>query len=71
MSTVRTIQGDFYDLITYRQFGSEYYMTQLIEANLDFYSVVRFNAGAVLTLPEVEPEPIQGLAPWRRVVRLR
>jgi phage tail protein X len=71
MSTARTIQGDFYDLVCYRRYGSEYYMDALIEANPDVHLVVRFNAGEVLNVPEIEPIPIAGLAPWRRVVKLR
>lgn len=67
----RSIQGDFWDLISYRRFGSEFYMTQLVEANLDLHLIVRLNAGEVIHVPEVEPEPISGLAPWRRVVKLR
>lgn len=71
MRTIRTVQGDFYDLICYREYGSEYYMDQLIEANPDHRLVVKFDAGISLNVPEVEPIPVAGLPPWRRVFKIR
>ena len=56
-------------MISYRQYKSEYYEDQLIEANPELRLIVRFDAGQEIQVPEVEPMPIRGLAPWRRVVR--
>ena len=69
MRTIQTRQADFYDLISYRLYGSEFYMEQLIAANPDLRLVVRFEAGTELRAPEVRPMPLAGLAPWREVLR--
>ena len=71
MKTARTIAGDFWDLLSFRQYGSEFYEDQLIEANPDLHLVVRFDAGKTINVPEVEPMPIAGLPPWRQVLRIR
>lgn len=70
-TTTSTIAQDFYDLISYRRYGSEYYMDKLIDANPDNHLTVRFDAGVRLNTPQVDPIPIAGLAPWRRVLKLR
>jgi phage tail protein X len=71
MKKARTIAGDFWDLLSFRQYGSEFYEDQLIEANPDLHLVVRFDAGTEYRVPEVEPMPIEGLPPWRRVLKIR
>ena len=71
MKTRRAIAGDFWDLLSFREYGSEFYENQLIEANPDLHLVVRFDAGVEYRVPEVELMPIAGLPPWRKVVRIR
>jgi phage tail protein X len=71
MKTISSIQGDEWDFISFKQYGSEYYEDQLIEANPDLRLVVRFGAGVKINVPEVEPMPIRGLPPWRRVLQIR
>jgi hypothetical protein len=71
MKTVITSQGgDFFDLVSFREYGSEYYMNRLIDANLDERLTVRFDQGTVLEIPEVSPIPIEGLPPWRQAFRV-
>lgn len=66
MSTYTTIQGDTWDLIAFRLFGSEKYMRYLIEANWDYADVLVFSSGTVITVPEL-PEEIDETAPfWRQ-----
>ena len=57
-----TVQGD----TSYKLFGAEHYMQQLIEANPDLIDVFYFSAGVVITIPEISEEEDQSLLPiWR------
>ena len=65
MSTYTTIQGDTWDLISFRVFGEEKYMRYLIEANWDLADVLSFSPGIKINIPEL-PEEIDEDAPfWR------
>lgn len=64
--TYVTIQGDMWDSIAKRTLGSEYYMTNLIDANPEHRETVIFPAGVQLVIPEIsDPEPAN-LPPWKR-----
>lgn len=63
-----TQQGDTWDIIAKRQYGSELLMNKLIEANPDYRKMVIFPAGIKLETPFVE-ESINddsSLPPWKR-----
>lgn len=66
--TYRTVAGDTWDFIAYRELGSCDYVHLLIDANRDKLDVAIFSAGTVLTLPEITEENQKGanLPPWRR-----
>lgn len=66
MSTYTTIQGDAWDLIAYRLFGSEKYMKNLIEANWDYSDVLVFSSGTILNIPELPEEVDETATIWRR-----
>lgn len=51
--TYKTIQGDTWDLIAYKLFGSEKYMKNLIEANWPLLDVLIFPSGIELTVPDL------------------
>ncbi|MFX3635457.1 MAG: tail protein X [Candidatus Pristimantibacillus sp.] len=62
-----TIQGDTWDLIAYKLYGSESYMVQLMQANPSYMPMTIFSAGIVLQVPTVT-EPIDTtLPPWKQV----
>lgn len=65
MKTYTTIQGDTWDLISYKIFGDEKYMRYLIEANWDYADVLVFSSGTVLTVPELPEEPDEDMPFWR------
>ena len=65
MKIITTIGGDFFDLISYREYGTEYNMDELLDANPDDMMTMRFDQGTPLNVPPVEPIPIKGLPPWR------
>jgi phage tail protein X len=61
-----TVQGDTWDLIAFRVYGSEKYMTTLIEANPEHRETVFFSAGIRLTVPEISSPLPLSLPPWKR-----
>lgn len=53
MKTYTTVQGDTWDYIAYKLYGSENYMKQLIEANYDLLDTLIFEANVTLNVPEI------------------
>ena len=64
--TYTTVQGDVWDAIARKQYGTEKAMNVLLEANQDYKDTVVFSAGIVLTLPEYTAPSPDALPPWRR-----
>ncbi|MBP2655894.1 MAG: tail family protein [Firmicutes bacterium] len=64
-STYKTKQGDTWDLIAYKQYGDEYKMQDLIEANPDYVTTVIFSAGIELTMPDSDSTTATNLPPWK------
>ena len=62
-STYRTILGDTWDLIAYKQYGAEKYMKNLIEANPKLSDIMRFDAGMEITVPDL-PVAISSRLPF-------
>lgn len=64
-SKYTTIQGDTWDAIAYKIFGSEKYMKNLMEANWPLLEVLIFSAGTEINVPDL-PEDSEEDAPfWR------
>ncbi len=63
-TTYRTIQGDFFDDIAYRTYGSEKYGVSIMTANPGYADVVRFDAGITLTIPQVASSQNITVVPW-------
>ena len=66
MDKYTTVQGDMWDLIAKRKYGTEKAMPVLLEANQQYADVVVFGAGIVLNIPEYEAPTPDTLPPWRR-----
>lgn len=66
MGTYTTIQGDVWDLIAYKLYGSEKYMKNLIEANWPYIDVMVFSSGTVLNVPQIPEEEIEDVPFWRK-----
>lgn len=64
--TYTTIAGDTWDGIAYKLWGNEYKMTDLQRANTDYLQTVIFDAGVVLTVPEIQTAISESLPPWKR-----
>ena len=69
MKTVKTIQGDTWDILAYRLYGNERLMHILINANIQYRKIVIFPAGIVLNVPDIDttsPQYEANLPPWKQ-----
>lgn len=66
LNTYTTVQGDMWDSIAYKVYGSELGMNTLLEANQEYADVVVFPANIVLQVPEYTASETSNLPPWRR-----
>lgn len=66
MDKYTTVQGDMWDLIAKRKYGTEKAMHVLLEANQQYSDIVVFGVGIVLNIPEYEAPTPDTLPPWRR-----
>lgn len=64
MSSYTTIQGDTWDLIAYKLWGSEYLLPLLFEANPKYKDVLIFEGGLLLNVPEVMVEEVTERPEW-------
>lgn len=62
-----TIQGDTFDSIAKKFYGSERYFTKILNANEDYSNVIVFSSGIELIIPEISTvvEDTSATAPWR------
>ncbi len=64
--TYITIQGDMWDLIAYKVYRKEAYISKLLEANEDLKEIAVFPSGVEIICPETDAETSSILPPWRR-----
>ena len=64
-----TVQGDMWDMIAYKEMGSEDYVGDLMNANSSLLNFYSFPAGIVLTIPDVPERGASTLPPWKQVQR--
>jgi phage tail protein X len=62
----KTIQGDTWDSISYKVYGSEMLFPLLMSANPEHVLVVIFDAGIILVIPDKPEEVSEDLPPWKR-----
>ncbi len=61
------MQGDRWDVISFRLFNSEMYTDALFKANTQYADVAIFGAGVLLNVPDIVVQETQLVAPWLRV----
>ena len=68
MNTYQTVQGDMWDSIAKRAYGTETAMDQLMRANPDLLQVAVFRAGEIVLLPQISAQEAASTAvpPWRK-----
>lgn len=64
--TYTTIQGDMWDIVAKRTLGSEYYISDIIEANPTYREIVIFPANINLIIPIASTPLPENLPPWKR-----
>lgn len=66
--TYSTVQGDTWDIISLKSYGSEKHIDVLINANYKEQERFIFPAGVVLTVPELPETAVNNtnLPPWKR-----
>ena len=60
----KTISGDTWDLIAYKQYGDETYMRTLIEANPQLSETLRFDSNVEIKVPVLPTETSDNLPFW-------
>ncbi|MGN0706574.1 MAG: tail protein X [Faecalibacterium sp.] len=65
-TTYTTRQGDMWDLIAYRVYGSEEYTGFLMQANFPLLDTFIFDAGVTVSTPALPVKAVETTAPdWR------
>lgn len=60
-----TVQGDTWDSIAYKLFGSEMYMHDILQLNSSYADVVIFSADVKIAIPKIERKIVEiNPAPW-------
>ncbi len=67
MNTYLTQQGDMWDLIAFKVYGSTSHTGKLIKANLQYAKTFIFSSGVVLKVPDLDETDIDNsfIPPWR------
>lgn len=63
--TYITVQGETWDAISYKVYGSEDYAYYLMQNNYAYLDILVFSAGTVLNTPELPADFNDDLPPWR------
>ena len=69
MKTIKTQQGDTWDILAKRSYGDERFMDVLIKANPTHQEVMFFSAGVILDVPAIDTSSNvhqMNLPPWKR-----
>lgn len=66
MSKYMTISGDTWDLISFKHYGSEYHIKELIEANPNLETIVLFPSSMEVNIPDIDTAEIGDLPPWKQ-----
>ena len=61
-----TIQGDTFDSISLDFYDEEYYSSEIINANPDFFFFLVFESGILLKIPIIDIQSNESLPPWKR-----
>jgi phage tail protein X len=68
MTTYNTVEGDVWDLISFKQYGDEAFINILINANPHLRHIEVFDGDIQITIPdkpEIPYDSPQKLPPWK------
>lgn len=60
-----TSQGDTWDIISYKVYGSEKYIGLLMQNNFKLLDIFQFSSGVEVYIPEIAEDNVQNLPDWR------
>lgn len=60
-----TVQGDTFDMLAFKAYGSEFLSHLIIQANPQYSNVITFDSGIVLKLPKINKQLTATRPPWR------
>lgn len=66
MRNYNTAQGDTWDIVSFKMYGSEKKIAELIEANPAHRETVIFNANVALVVPDIVVVNTAPAPPWMR-----
>ena len=66
MDTYITVQGDTWDMISYKVYGSSKYIGLLMESNYNLLDIFIFSAGVEVNVPELPEEEAADIPNWRK-----
>lgn len=66
VSTYHPNRGEAWDMIAFREMGSEYYVQELMDANPQYHGIAFFEGTETLSIPYVSDAESAYQAPWRR-----
>ena len=65
MNKYTTIQGDTWDIISEKVYGTPYKIQTLIQANSEYRNVFMFDSNITLNVPDISEEIQDNKIPWR------
>lgn len=65
--TYTSVQGDTWDSIAYKEYGSCSFTGALMNANQHYCHIYIFPAGIELTVPDMDEVVIDTMPPWKKV----
>ena len=66
MNTYITVQGDTWDMISFKVYGTSKYIGLLMENNYDLLDIFLFSAGIDVNVPELPEEEENDIPDWRK-----
>ncbi len=66
MNTYITVQGDTWDLISYKVYGTSRHIGLLMVNNYDLLDTFIFSAGIEIMVPELTEDQTDDLPEWRK-----
>lgn len=60
-----TVQGDTWDLISYKVYGDSKYIGILMQNNFDLLDIFIFSAGTEVYIPQLTQEESEDIPEWR------
>lgn len=62
-----TVQGQAWDQVALKRYGSEKQMSALLPVNVDEIDALLFEGGIALEIPVIEPLRVKSIPPWERL----